>query len=95
MFKKYIILFQTKWYLWKFRHGLLRPKKVHYIGGGEVLPPPLSREEERTLIASLARGENTEQIRQTLIERNLRLVVYIARKFENTGIGVEDSNQYL
>ena len=42
------------------------------------------------MIASLARGENVEQIRQTLIERNLRLVVYIARKFENTGIGIED-----
>lgn len=90
MLKRCLILFRTKWYLWKFRHGFIRPRRVHYIGGGEVLPPPLSREEEAELIAALAREENVEQIRQTLIERNLRLVVYIARKFENTGIGVED-----
>ena len=61
---------------------------VHYIGGSEALPPPLTSEEEAALLARLA----TEgvPVRQTLIERNLRLVVYIARKFENTGIGMED-----
>ena len=68
--------------------GLVRPEKILYIGGSDVLPPPLSPEEERTLIARLAEGD--EQARQTLIERNLRLVVYIARRFENTGINIED-----
>ena len=59
-----------------------------YIGGSDTLPPPLSREEEADLIERLAQGEF--QVRQTLIERNLRLVVYIARRFENTGIHIED-----
>ena len=68
--------------------GLVRPGKILYIGGSDVLPPPLSPEEERTLIARLAEGD--EQARQTLIERNLRLVVYIAQRFENTGVNIED-----
>ena len=68
--------------------GLVRPEKILYIGGSDVLPPPLSPEEERTLIARLAEGD--EQARQTLIERNLRLVVYIARRFENTRVNIED-----
>ena len=68
--------------------GLVQPEKILYIGGSDVLPPPLSPEEERTLIARLAEGD--EQARQTLIERNLRLVVYIARRFENTGVNIED-----
>ena len=68
--------------------GLVRPEKILYIGGSDVLPPQLSPEEERTLIARLAEGD--EQARQTLIERNLRLVVYIARRFENTGVNIED-----
>ena len=68
--------------------GLVRPEKILYIGGSDVLPPPLSPEEERTLIARLAEGD--EQARQTLIERNLRLVVYIARRFENTGVNIDD-----
>ena len=68
--------------------GLVRPEKILYIGGSDVLPPPLPPEKERTLIARLAEGD--EQARQTLIERNLRLVVYIARRFENTGVNIED-----
>ena len=68
--------------------GLVRPEKILYIGGSDVLPPPLPPEEERTLIARLAEGD--EQARQTLVERNLRLVVYIARRFENTGVNIED-----
>ena len=68
--------------------GLVRPEKILYIGGSDILPPPLPPEEERALIARLAEGD--EQARQTLIERNLRLVVYIARRFENTGINIED-----
>ena len=59
-----------------------------YIGGRDTLPPPLSREEEAVLLSRLDQGE--EQARSTLIERNLRLVVYIARRFENTGINIED-----
>ena len=70
------------------RLGLLRPGKIMYIGGSDTLPPPLNREEEAALLARLDGGE--EQVRQTLIERNLRLVVYIARRFENTGINIED-----
>ena len=59
-----------------------------YIGGNDTLPPPLSRDEESRVIALLDAGDQTA--RQTLIERNLRLVVYIARRFENTGINIED-----
>ncbi len=64
-------------------------KEVHYIGGTEVLPPPLTAEEERKIVEQLGRGEDKE-IKKTLIERNLRLVVYIAKKFDNTGVGTED-----
>lgn len=63
-------------------------KSVYYIGGNDVLPPPLSKKEEDDLVARLVTGD--EGVRSTLIERNLRLVVYIARKFENTGVNVED-----
>lgn len=59
-----------------------------YIGGSDTLPPPLSRDEEAELLGRLSDGEL--QARQILIERNLRLVVYIARRFENTGINIED-----
>lgn len=63
-------------------------KEVFYVGGSEALPPPLKKEEEEELVEKLIHGD--ESIRDILIERNLRLVVYIARKFENTGVGVED-----
>ena len=63
-------------------------QRVDYIGGSDVLPPPLSGEEERRLLMQLAAGDH--QARQSLIEHNLRLVVYIARKFENTGVNIED-----
>lgn len=62
-------------------------KEIFYIGSGEVLPPPLKPEEEISLISKLKKDESVKGI---LIERNLRLVVYIARKFENTGVPVED-----
>lgn len=61
---------------------------VYYVGGSEALPPPLTREEEEYLLMRLPAGE--EAVRAMLIERNLRLVVYIARKFENTGLNIED-----
>ena len=63
-------------------------KRVDYIGGNDALPPPLKKDEEEQLVGKLASGD--EEVRNTLIERNFRLVVYIARKFENTGVGVED-----
>ena len=63
--------------------------EVHYIGGTEVLPPPLSAEEEAELVNELDTN-NKEIAKKTLVERNLRLVVYIAKKFDNTGVGVED-----
>ena len=67
------------------RLGLLRPEEIHYIGGSDTLPPPLTREREAELLAAM-----DEAARQELIEHNLRLVVYIARRFENTGINIED-----
>src|SRR5699024_11007196 len=70
------------------RLGLLQPGKVMYIGGSGTLPTPLTREEEALAIAQLEQGD--QEARQTLIEHNLRLVVYIARRFENTGINLED-----
>ena len=70
------------------RLGLKLPGKVMYIGGSDTLPPPLSRDEESELISQLDEGE--ERVKSQLIERNLRLVVYIARRFENTGINIED-----
>ena len=62
---------------------------IFYIAGSQTLPPPLSPEEEEKMIKKLTE-ENNLEARQTLVERNLRLVVYIAKKFENTGIGIED-----
>ena len=64
-------------------------KEIHYIGGAEILPAPLEAKEEEKMIHMLGTAEEPEA-RAKLIERNLRLVVYIAKKFDNTGIGVED-----
>jgi len=66
----------------------IRRGSVCYIGGSDLLPPPLSREEEIALMRRCNAGDSVA--RATLIERNLRLVVYISRKFENTGISIED-----
>ncbi len=74
--------------LWLIKLGLLSVERVHYIGGSDTLPAPLPREVEAELIARLDSGEFA--VRQTLIEHNLRLVAYIARRFENTGINIED-----
>jgi len=65
-----------------------RPDEIFYIGGSDVLPPPLGPEEERILLEQLAL--NNDDAKTILIERNLRLVVYIAKKFENAGVNVED-----
>ena len=61
---------------------------IYYIGGSQTLPPPLTQEEEEETLQKISEGH--EELRQVLVERNLRLVVYIAKKFENTGIGIED-----
>ena len=63
--------------------------EIHYIGGSEILPPPLNPVEESEAIHNLS-TEQEQQAKATLIEHNLRLVVYIAKKFDNTGVGVED-----
>ncbi len=86
-----------RWMLKKWRWAFARSvreilrrlgRDLHYLSGGSRLPSPLSKEEEKELIDRLRRGD--ESVRQTLIERNLRLVVYIARKFESSGVSVED-----
>ncbi|ACJ34182.1 RNA polymerase sporulation sigma factor SigE [Anoxybacillus sp. LAT_35] len=75
------------WYKLLKKLGL-KADEIYYIGGSEALPPPLTKEEEEMLLKKLPSGDETA--RSLLIERNLRLVVYIARKFENTGINIED-----
>jgi RNA polymerase sporulation-specific sigma factor len=84
-----------KWFfkarLWFYRALIklgIKQDEIYYIGGSEALPPPLSREEEKELLELLPKGDKAA--RAMLIERNLRLVVYIARKFENTGLNIED-----
>ena len=67
--------------------GIIKPKGIYYMGGVNILPPPLKSDEESELLQKL---EHDESVKTILIERNLRLVVYISRKFENTGIDVED-----
>lgn len=64
-------------------------KEIHYISGCDILPAPLEPYEENEMVSKLSNG-NDQEIKKTLIERNLRLVVYIAKKFDNTGVGVED-----
>ena len=81
-------LFCQLWLVKLLQKTGLYPKVVFYIGGSEALPPPLTFEEENYLLEKLRTGDRT--VRGMLIERNLRLVVYIARKFENSGIVIED-----
>ena len=68
--------------------GLIRTQSVYYIGGSDVLPPPLKGADEQEALEALEQGD--EAAKQQLIERNLRLVVFIARRFENTGVNLED-----
>lgn len=85
--RRFWFIFQTTWYRFLRKLGF-KPKEIYYIGGSEALPPPLMKEEEADLLVKLAKGD--QAARSTIIERNLRLVVYIARKFENTKINIED-----
>lgn len=70
------------------KFGLLRGRTLHYIGGSDVLPAPLKGEDEQQALIGLEQGD--QKAKQLLIERNLRLVVFIARRFENTGVNLED-----
>lgn len=80
-------VFKARIYIWFIKKAI--PKKfVHYIGGSETLPPPLDSDDEKRLIDAWTNKD--EKARSSLIEHNLRLVVYIAKKFDNTGVGVED-----
>ena len=72
------------------RLGIPLHGSLHYIGGSDTLPAPLTREEEGALLAQLGEEDRRPEARARLIEHNLRLVVYIARRFENTGVGIED-----
>lgn len=71
-----------------FKKHTLKPQGQYYISGSDTLPPPLSKEEEEEALLGLARGDDAS--RNLLIERNLRLVVYISKKFETSGVYVED-----
>jgi RNA polymerase sporulation-specific sigma factor len=68
--------------------GLIPSREIFYIGGSDVLPPPLKGQEEESALQALEEGD--EEAKQLLIEHNLRLVVYISRRFENTGVNLED-----
>ena len=82
-----IQLLKTK--LGYFNSNQVHESEIFYVAGSQSLPPPLEVEEEEKLICELEKEENLAA-RQMLVERNLRLVVYIAKKFENTGVGIED-----
>lgn len=90
---KHLVLLRLQWRLFCLK--LLRKlglekayQPIHFVGSSEALPPPLSEEEEVFLLDRLRQGDHV--VKTVLIERNLRLVVYIARKFENTGLLIED-----
>ena len=85
---------KTAWKKWYWKCKKREGNALHYIGGSDVLPPPLCKDEEEKLMKQLVefsgQEEKLKEVKTILIERNLRLVVYIARKFENTGIHMED-----
>ncbi len=85
---RYLFFCIKDYFIHRFKIGYEK-NTIYYIGGSDTFPPPLSPTEEETVLTRLG-GENDIQAKNILIERNLRLVVYIARKFENTGINIED-----
>lgn len=86
--KMWYIKCKERWMKWLVELGLCQPGKVMYIGGSDTLPQPLDKKEEAELIDRLTQGD--QEARGKLIEHNLRLVAYIARRFDNTGINIED-----
>ena len=90
MVLNYVSMNELKFKMVESVKGVLFPKRneIHYIGGAEILPPPLEAEEEADALLRLEQEDMS--VKGLLIERNLRLVVYIAKKFDNTGVGVED-----
>ena len=78
----------NKLYAFLVKVGIIEPQELYYIGGADVLPPPLKGEEEQEALMALEQGDDSAK--GLLIERNLRLVVFIARRFENTGVNLED-----
>lgn len=90
MVLNYVSMNELKFKMVESVKGVLFPKRneIHYIGGAEILPPPLEAEEEADALLRLEKEDMS--VKGLLIERNLRLVVYIAKKFDNTGVGVED-----
>lgn len=87
-YQRLCLLWRMRLILWLTALGFVRPFFVFFVGSAEALPPPLTSDEENSLISRLSDGDTG--VRSELIERNLRLVVYIAKKFENTGVGIED-----
>ncbi len=85
---KTLVAWRLRILRWLVDRGIMSPESIYYVGSSEALPPPLTLEEEGALLGRLMVGDDS--VKNTLIERNLRLVVYIARKFDNTGIWVED-----
>ena len=79
---------KIKLMMFLIKMGILPRNAIHYIGGTDILPPPLKGAEEQAALEALELGD--EQAKQLLIERNLRLVVFISRRFENTGVNLED-----
>lgn len=77
-----------KWMVILTKLGIIRSNNLYYIGGADILPPPLKGEDEQKALLALEQG--SDEAKQLLIERNLRLVVFIARRFENTGVNLED-----
>lgn len=86
--KMWYIRCKARWIRWLTDLGLYQPGKIMYIGGSDTLPQPLDKKEEAELIERLMQGD--QEARGKLIEHNLRLVAYIARRFDNTGINIED-----